>query len=140
MRPLVAALSIAVLAASACSPAASASPAPVAATPAPPGPVAPAVAAAHAPAASGRKLLFFINPNGRPCQLQDQILRENPDLRGLAEVVYLSASEPSHFPAFQAFGIRALPMLVLVDAAGKELRRGTPGIQSADALRALLAP
>jgi len=140
MRPLVATLSIAVLATAACSPASSASPAPVASALAAPGPAAPVVAAAHAPAASGRKLLFFINPNGRPCQLQDQILRDMPDLGGLAEVVYLSASEPSHYPAYQAFGVRALPMLVLVDASGRELRRGTPGIQSAEAVLALLAP
>jgi thioredoxin 1 len=139
MRPLVAALSIAVLGTAACNPAPTASAAPVTAA-ATSAVAAPIAAAAHTPAAPGRKLLFFVNPNGRPCQMQDQILREMPDLRGLAEVVYLSASEPSDFPAYQAFGVRSLPMLVLVDASGRELRRGTPGIQSADAVRALLAP
>jgi thioredoxin 1 len=33
---------------------------------------------------------------------------------------------------FYQYGIRALPTLVLADAAGKEVSRLTPGVQKAD--------
>ncbi|MFO0585826.1 MAG: hypothetical protein U0229_26385 [Anaeromyxobacter sp.] len=103
---------------------------------------APAAAPAHAggaPAAAGKKLLFFQNPNGQPCQLQEGILAQMPDLAARAEVVRVMTTEPAHMRVFEAYGIRALPTLVVVDATGRELRRGTPGVQSDAAVRALLA-
>lgn len=85
--------------------------------------------------------MFFLNPNGRPCQLQDQVLRElGGSLSGRVELVYVKTTEPSDLPRFQQYGIRALPQLVLTDAAGRELRRATPGIQAAPQVLQLVGP
>jgi thioredoxin 1 len=106
---------------------------------------APAVAAAatpgasHTPAAALPRLVFFMNPNGAPCQMQDRILRDMAaELRPRVEVVYYRTTEGSEIARFQQYGIRSLPALVLTDAAGRELRRATPGIQSAEQVRLLL--
>lgn len=85
------------------------------------------------------KLVFFMNPNGQPCQIQDRILHEMAgELKGKAEVVYYKTTVPADISRFQQYGIRALPTLMLTDAAGKEIRRTTPGIQSAAQVRQLL--
>jgi thioredoxin 1 len=134
MRRALPALLLAGLALAACSraePAAPALPAPAA-----------GVMAAHGtpPAAARPRLVFFMNPNGRPCQLQDEILRSmGPALTGAADVVYYRTTEPAELQMFQAYGIRALPQLVVTDGAGRELRRATPGIQAAEAVRQLVA-
>ena len=101
---------------------------------------APAPAAAvPADAASGVRLVFFMNPNGAPCQLQDQVLRGlTAELSGKVGVVYVRTTEPAEIPLFERFGVRSLPQLLVVDGAGRELRRATPGIQSADAVRRLV--
>ncbi len=96
---------------------------------------------APAPAdASGLpRLVFFMNPYGRPCQVQDELLRGMAaELTGKITVVYIRTTEASEVPFFERFGIRSLPQLLLVDAAGKELRRATPGIQQPDAIRRLV--
>jgi thioredoxin 1 len=95
--------------------------------------------AAPAPAARPR-LVFFMNPNGRPCQMQDAILRAMPDLPLRADVVYYKTTEPADLPRFEQYGVRSLPLLVLTDANGVELRRATPGIQADPQVRQLLAP
>lgn len=75
------------------------------------------------------KLVFFMNPYGRPCQVQDEILRGmGAELSERAELVYYKTSERADIAKFQEYGVRALPMLVVTDAAGRELRRATPGI------------
>lgn len=106
---------------------------------APPAPVAP-IPSAHGPAAVGRhRLVFFMNPNGRPCQLQDQILLGlQGELAGAVDVVRYRTTEPGELGWFEAFGIRSLPQLVVVDAEGREVRRATPGIQGPEQVRALL--
>ena len=103
------------------------------------------VAALTAPAAAATKpaalprLVFFMNPNGQPCQIQDRILQGMAtELKGKAEVVYYRTTTPADIARFQQYGIRALPTLLLTDASGKEIRRSTPGIQSADAVRQLV--
>jgi len=107
------------------------------ATPAP-GP-APMAAHAQAPVGSRPRLVFFMNPNGRPCQLQDQILRGmGPALTSVADVVYLKTTEAADIQQFNAYGIRALPQLLVTDPAGREMRRATPGVQSAEQVAALL--
>ena len=84
------------------------------------------------------RLVFFMNPNGAPCLMQDRILKEmGAELTGKAELVYYKTTVPSDLAAFQRYGIRALPTLVVTDASGKELRRATPGIQSAAQIRQL---
>lgn len=101
-------------------------------------PAAPAGGAV--PSAGTRpKLVFFMNPNGAPCQMQDRILRDmTSELSAQVDVVYLKTTNPPDIAWFEAFGIRSLPMLVVTDAAGRELRRATPGIQSPEQVRALL--
>jgi thioredoxin 1 len=95
-------------------------------------------AAASHPAAPPR-LVFFMNPNGAPCQMQDQILQGMAsELKGKASVVYYKTTVPSDIAMFQQYGIRSLPQLVVTDASGKETRRATPGIQSAAQVRQLL--
>ncbi len=94
------------------------------------------LAASHAPAP---RLVFFMNPNGAPCQMQDQILQGMAgELKGKATVVYYKTTVPSDIAMFQQYGIRSLPLLLVTDASGKEIRRATPGIQSAAQVRQLL--
>jgi thioredoxin 1 len=106
---------------------------------------APAAAAPAAPsrtaAAAPQRLVFFMNPNGVPCQLQDRVLRElAPELSGRADLVYYRTTEQADLAQFSAYGIRALPTLVVTDRSGREIRRATPGIHSAEEIRQLVAP
>jgi thioredoxin-like negative regulator of GroEL len=97
--------------------------------------------AAQCAAGALPRLVFFMNPNGAPCQAQERILRElAPELSGRAELVYVRTTEAADIPQFGRYGIRALPSLVLTDRGGRELRRATPGIQSAEQIRRLLGP
>lgn len=132
---LVAALALG-LGATACSRSEAAPAAAPAATP-------PAQAAGAAPGATAGlpRLVFFMNPNGRPCQMQDQILEQVAgSLQGRAVVVRFRTTTPEDLAWFERFGIRSLPQLVLTDATGRELRRATPGIQDAGQVLQLLAP
>ncbi len=91
------------------------------------------------PAAALPRLVFFMNPGGAPCQMQDRILHDMaPELKGKAEIVYYKTTVPTDIAKFQQYGIRALPTLVVTDASGKEIRRATPGIQSASQVRQLI--
>jgi thioredoxin 1 len=95
--------------------------------------------AATPPSTAPRRLVFFMNPNGQPCQLQDRILRSLAgDLAGKAEVVYYRTTSAADLAQFDAFGIRGLPTLVVTDASGNELRRATPGIQGPEQVLALV--
>ena len=92
-------------------------------------------------AAALPRLVFFMNPNGAPCQMQDRILREmSAELSPRVEVVYYKTTEPADIALFQQYGIRSLPLLLVTDATGRELRRATPGIQDPDRIRGLIAP
>jgi thioredoxin 1 len=100
-----------------------------------------APAAARAGTGALPRLVFFMNPSGIPCQMQDRVLREmSPELSGRAELVYYRTTEAADLAQFGRYGVRALPMLVLTDATGREIRRATPGIQSAEEIRRLIAP
>ncbi len=110
------------------------------AAPAPSTAAAPAPAAAPGAQAGLPRLVFFMNPNGRPCQIQDQILQQvSGELQGRAVVVRFRTTTPEDLAMFDRFGIRSLPQLVVTDATGRELRRATPGIQDAGQVRQLLA-
>jgi thioredoxin 1 len=105
---------------------------------------APAASPAHAaggPQVGSRpRLVFFMNPNGGPCQLQDRILRDlSAELGARVDVVSYKTTEPADIGLFQLYGIRSLPQLLVTDATGRELRRATPGIQGADQVRGLVA-
>jgi hypothetical protein len=92
-------------------------------------------AAAPSPKAPAPKptLVFFINPAGRPCQMQDQLLKESrAQWEPLATLRYARTDTPEDRELFYGYGVRSLPNLILVDPAGKELKRFPPGIQSAE--------
>jgi len=87
------------------------------------------------------RLVFFMNPNGRPCQLQDQVLRGMAaELGPRADLVIYRTTEGADLARFEQYGIRSLPTLLLTDADGAEVRRATPGIQSEAQVRQLLGP
>ena len=76
------------------------------------------------------KLLFFINPNGYPCQLQERILSENAaEVDTYVDVEYVSTTVPKDREKFYKYGIRALPILVLLDKEGNVIKRFSPGIK-----------
>ncbi|MHB1310732.1 MAG: TlpA family protein disulfide reductase [Gemmatimonadaceae bacterium] len=106
------------------------------------GPATPANGAVNVAAnaaAPGKKLLFFMNPDGYPCQTQLGILNGVADsLSKVAQVVYIKTTVPADLQKFEDYGIRGLPSLVIADRDGRELSRFSPGIQSADAVLAAL--
>jgi thioredoxin 1 len=87
---------------------------------------------AHAGPA-GHQLIFFIDPGGRPCQMQDHILQSLAgDLHGRVDLRYVLTTVAEDRRIFYKYGIRALPSLVLVDPSGNEVGRLTPGVKSAE--------
>ena len=73
--------------------------------------------------------------------MQDAILHEMAgELADRAEVVYYRTTTQADLPRFQQYGVRSLPLLVLTDSSGHEIRRATPGIQSPPQVLQLLAP
>jgi thioredoxin 1 len=82
-----------------------------------------------------RTILFFMNPNGMPCQMQNQIISGMTEkLNGKATVTRIKTTVPEDRPKFSEYGIRGLPMLIIVDGAKKEIKRFTPGIQSEETI------
>jgi hypothetical protein len=80
-------------------------------------------------------LIFFMNPAGRPCQMQDQILAESKaQWEPLATLRYVRTDTAADQDVFYKYGVRSLPNLILVGPDGKEIRRYSPGIQSADSV------
>lgn len=78
-------------------------------------------------------LMFFINPNGAPCQAQEKILNQyRAQIEKRAKIVPVSTESFSAQMLFRKFGIRYLPALVVVDANQQEIRRFAPGIQSGE--------
>ncbi len=102
---------------------------------------APATGSSAGAAAGKVRLVFFMNPNGAPCQMQDGILRDMAsELKDRVEVVRYRTTDEGDLAQFEQYGIRSLPTLVVTDASGHELRRASPGIQSAASVRGLLSP
>lgn len=84
-------------------------------------------------------LIFFINPNGAPCQMQDRILQSGKaELDKRVKLRYVKTTEPNDRELFYQFGIRSLPNLILVDAKGVELNRFAPGIQDLETIMSVL--
>lgn len=100
---------------------------------------APEVATKDAVPPAQNILLFFLNPNGYPCQVQQGILAGmGAALTDKVTVQYVSTEDPTSRGALYTYGIRALPALIEVDPAGKDLHRFSPGIhEAADILAAL---
>ncbi len=88
-----------------------------------------------------RHLVFFMNPNGQPCQIQQGILNDMAsELNGKVQIVRYRTTSPKDIAMFEQYGIRSLPALVLTDSLGNELRRASPGIQDTTEVRKLIAP
>jgi thioredoxin 1 len=88
-----------------------------------------------------RTILFFMNPNGRPCQMQNSILTEiKDDLIGRADVRSIKTTEPGDRDLFMKYGIRGLPSLIIIDNNGKEIIRFPPGIQDKETILDALNP
>lgn len=89
-----------------------------------------ALAGEQAPAAT---LLFFLNPNGQPCQIQSQIIDTiRPQIEQRARIVPVSTAVSSDMIRFRQYGVRYLPSLILVDGEQAEIKRFPPGIQPAE--------
>lgn len=81
-------------------------------------------------AAPAKTILFFMNPNGHPCQMQLAVLDGMKDkLPSLARITYIKTTVSADRDKFSEYGIRGLPSLIIVDKDGKELHRFTPGVQ-----------
>lgn len=90
---------------------------------------------------SGKKstLVFFQNPLGGPCRAQNEILQMlRHDRKNNFNIASVNTMKPEDQKAFYDYGIRNLPMLVLVDKQGKISRVFPPGIQSYETLSAAL--
>ncbi len=86
------------------------------------------------------KLIFFLDPNGRPCQMQHNILvGMQAELQPRVSIQLVQTTVASDRQTFYDYGIRSLPSLILVDGSGKEVRRLSPGVQDAEAIRTLLS-
>ena len=98
--------------------------------------------AAAMPEAAGHTthyLVFFLDPNGGPCRMQNSILTSMAEeLKGRVSIRYVQTTEAADKNLFYKYGIRALPTLLLADATGNEIRRMTPGVKSAADVRSLI--
>lgn len=75
-------------------------------------------------------LLFFLNPNGRPCQMQDQYLNQiRSQIEEVAEIVYIKTTNPDDKSLFYKYGIRSLPSMIILDENDNIAQRFSPGIQ-----------
>lgn len=77
-----------------------------------------------------KQIYFFMNPNGRPCQMQLSIMDGMKDkLANKATVKFIKTTVDSDLEEFSKYGIRGLPSLIILDKNGKVLKRFSPGIQ-----------
>ncbi len=84
-------------------------------------------------------LVFFINPTGGPCVMQEKILADMAsELEGKVIIRPVKTTVPDDMNIFYAYGIRGLPSMILTDSEGKEIKRLPPGVHSADTIRILL--
>ena len=85
---------------------------------------------------AGKKtVVFFLNPQGGPCKVQNEIVQQLlKDRKGSFSVAYVDALKAENQRAFYDYGVRNLPQLVLVDGKGKIAQFFPPGIQTYDAL------
>ncbi len=101
------------------------------------------IAASPAPAAVSQtadyKIIFFLDPNGEPCRMQDAILNDmTNELNGKVNIHHVQTTIAADRDIFYHYGIRALPTLLLADASGKEIKRMPPGVKSPEDIRALI--
>lgn len=88
---------------------------------------------------AGHLLVFFIDPNGGPCQMQENILGQmSAELDGKVFIRPVKTTVQADMDIFYAYGIRALPTILLADSSGKEIKRLPPGVHAAETIRNLL--
>lgn len=76
-------------------------------------------------------LLFFLNPHGYPCQMQDKILVDNQSkIEKYVNIVYVSTDNRGDRPTFYKYGIRALPAIIFLNNKGELAQRFPPGIKN----------
>lgn len=79
--------------------------------------------------------LFFMNPNGRPCQIQANILHQNrAEIEKRYVIKALMTTNRSDHVQFYKYGVRSLPAIILLNANGKVHLRLPPGIQNRNAI------
>jgi len=85
---------------------------------------------------AGKKtIVFFLNPQGGPCRVQNDIVQKlQKDRKANFNVAYVSTMNPADQKAFYDYGVRNLPQLVLVDSKGRIAHFFPPGIQSYETL------
>ena len=80
-------------------------------------------------------LLFFLNPKGAPCRMQDKILDDiYAEIEQYVDIISVSTDIPGDRSAFYKYGIRALPAIILLDSKGKIAQRFSPGIKNSEEL------
>ncbi len=80
-------------------------------------------------------LLFFMNPNGRPCQMQSQIIEESKsEIEKHFLIKYVKTTNSSDHALFYRFGVRSMPAIILLNKNGSVKYRFTPGIHSQEQL------
>jgi len=90
--------------------------------------------------ATEHMLIFFINPDGGPCQMQGEILSEISDeLEEKVMIRPVQTTVQADLDIFYAYGIRALPTLMLADSNGQEIKRLPPGVHPAETIRNLIS-
>jgi thioredoxin 1 len=99
----------------------------------------PQATTAPEPTSGKPRVLFFMNPNGRPCQMQDEeFMKVKSSLDAVADLVYIKTTNPSDEEQFYRYGIRSLPSLIILDGKGSEYKRFPPGIQDPNSVLAVL--
>lgn len=85
-------------------------------------------------------LLLFLNPNGRPCQMQAGILEQNMgEIEKHVRVQGISTTVSSHRQYFYQFGVRQLPSLILIESTGKVIHRFSPGIHQVGEILSIIS-
>jgi len=81
-------------------------------------------------------LLFFLLPSGAPCQAQDKILKEEvlPNYKDSIDTKYIKADDQNSQNTFYEYGVRSIPLIIILDKEGKTSKRFTPGIQDSQTI------
>ncbi len=76
-------------------------------------------------------LLFFLDPKGRPCQMQARIINENKGaIEKYAQIRYIVTSDSSNRSVFYHYGIRGIPSMIVLNSDQSIAHRFPPGIHS----------
>lgn len=80
-------------------------------------------------------MLFFLNPNGRPCQIQANILHQHREkIEQRYNIKALMTTNRSDHALFYKYGVRSLPSIILLKPSGDVHLRLPPGIQDSSTI------